>query len=344
MLDELLGSFSAQGVLSAAPPVDVQIPADLLARVKIVDPEPFLVSGMIAKAGARLPVTIAGKGGKPERVEVVFTQDFIRGLAAQIPVVQHPEHLDQLRSAHARRPNTSYMLAAALTPDGNELWGKAWIPASQADMIGEVRAGLAVGLPPAWSIEGPSAFIRAGNDWVPKPGSARLLSIDWVETGRPAVPGAGPTQIVSAQNPQTTSKEESMPDAPTRGDIIASLTLDELKARKDLVDAIISAQDSSKQLEALKTENAALKAKVAEHDKATITAQAVAKKTELLSAIKDETIRKVAEKLLTGETVADITAQWPGVQEVVKPLIKPMPAIPGASDPATGKPAKGLTC
>ena len=130
-----------------------------------------------------------------------------------------------------------------------------------------------------------------------------------------------------------------------RAAVIAALTLKELQdGRPDLVSSLLSAQDSSKQLEALKTENAALKTKAAERDKADIVAQATAKKTELLSAIKDETVRKVAEKLLTGETEADIVAQWPGVQETVKPLIKPMPAIDGAQGDAAAKPAKGLTC
>lgn len=339
---ELSGVFSAQGVLSANPPVDVQIPADLLARVKIVDPEPFLVSGMIAKAGTRLPVMMAGKSGKPERVEVLFTRGFLADLSGQVPVVQHPEHLDPQRSAHARRANTSYMLAAALTADGNELWGKAWIPASQVEMIAEVRNGLAVNLPPAWSIEGPSAFIRAGDDWVPKPGSARLLSIDWVETGRPAVPGAGPTQIVSAQNPLTPSKEEPMTEA-DRVAVIAALTLKELQdGRPDLVSSLLSAQAGSEKLTALEDENKKLKTQVAGFEQATLTAQLTEKRTTLLSAVKDDALRNVADGLLTGQTVAELDANWPGVQERIKPLIKPMPAIPGASDPATGKPAKGL--
>ena len=134
-------------------------------------------------------------------------------------------------------------------------------------------------------------------------------------------------------------------EQPTRGDIIASLTLDELKAgRKDLVDAIVSAQDTGKQLDALKAERDALKTKVEGFEKATITAQVTAKKTELLSTIADENVRKVAEKMLTGETVADVTAQWPGIQETVKPLIKAMPAIDGVrTADEKGKPPKGLT-
>ena len=367
---ELLASFQAQGAISETPNVNPVIPADLLARVKTVDPEPFLVSGMIAKVGTRLPVAIRDGKGQAARVEMLFTREFLADLKAQVPVVQHPEHLDHQRGAFARRANVSYMLAAELSADGNELWGKAWIPASQADLINEVKAGLAAKLPPAWSVEGPATLIRAGDDWVAKPGSAKLLSIDWVETGRPGVPGAGPAEIVSAQlnakgkvergngqvenpdfaistpslRPSPNPSKEDLMEQPTRGDIIASLTLDELKAgRKDLVDAIVSAQDTGKQLDALKAERDALKTKVEGFEKATITAQVTAKKTELLSTIADENVRKVAEKMLTGETVADVTAQWPGIQETVKPLIKAMPALDGVQGDKTGKPPKGLT-
>ena len=132
-------------------------------------------------------------------------------------------------------------------------------------------------------------------------------------------------------------------EQPTRGDIIASLTLDELKARKDLVDAIISAQTSSTELEELRTKNQELAAKVTAFEKKEVTAAVSAKRQELLATIADEAVRKVAEKMLTGETVADVTAQWPGIQETVKPLIKAMPALDGVQGDKTGKPPKGLT-
>lgn len=383
MIQGMLATIVGQGFISKAAGADAKIPDELMARVKTIDAEPFLVSGMIAKVGTRLPVTFVDKNGRLQHVEMLFTKEYVADLAGQLPKVQHPEHMDKERGAFARRSNASYVLAGAVTADGNELWGKAWIPASKTDLAAEVKEGLAVGMAPAWSVEGVASLAavragklipfedrRAGEDVVPIPGTAVLASIDWVETGRPGVPGAGPAEIVSAQKnakgegesgneqvrapdfgistsllrPSPNPSKEDVMEQPTRGDIIASLTLDELKARKDLVDAIISVQDSSKQLEDLKKANAELKAANEGFVKVQVAAQVQAKRTELLATIADETVRKVAEKMLTGETVADVTAQWPGIQETVKPLIKAMPAIEGAQGDKSGKPPKGLNC
>ena len=126
--------------------------------------------------------------------------------------------------------------------------------------------------------------------------------------------------------------------------VIAALTLKELQdGRPDLVSSLLSAQAGSEKLTALEDENKKLKTQVAGFEQATLTAQLTEKRTTLLSAVKDDALRNVADGLLTGQTVAELDANWPGVQERIKPLIKPMPAIPGASDPAA-KPTKGLTC
>lgn len=312
------GVFRAQGLVMVEAPVDVQIPADVLARIKTVDPEPFLVSGMVSEAGT----VVNG---------VLYTPALLKEMAAQLPTVQHPEHMDHERGAFARRPNASYMLAGALTPDGKRLFGKAWIPASQAELVAEVKAGFAAGLPPAWSTECHSKLVRRGDHFEPVPGTAKLISIDWVETGRPGVPGAGPTRVISAQ--KQTPKEEKM-DEEQRKAFMASLTLESLTAgRKDLVEGIISAQATSAaektELETLRAENKELKTKVATFEAATLTAQLNTKRTELLSAVKDEKLRNIADGLLSGQSVADLDANWPKVQERIKPLLESMPIVHG---------------
>jgi len=339
----LMAHFSAQGELASDSPVEVEIPADVLARIKKVDPEPFIVSGMISKAGTILRVP----GRDPGEVhEVELTREFLAEVAAQIPVVQHPEHFDRQRGVHARRSNASYMLAAALTPVGDELWGKAWIPASQADLLNEVKAGFAVGLPPAWSTECFSAQDRDGDRFRfrfrPRPGTIKLLSIDWAETGRPGVPGAGPSKVISAQNTQP-SKEDPMTEQ-ERAAFLASLTPDELKTgRPDLVDQLVSAQtadaDATAEITRLTEANAGLQKQVDEFEKTRLTAQLKLKRDELLTAIEDDAIRDVADGLLSGQTAEELDANWPGVQARVAKLTKPMPVIDGGdTKPGEKKP------
>ncbi|MCX7731614.1 MAG: hypothetical protein N2248_00390 [candidate division WOR-3 bacterium] len=306
--------FSAQGRVAEKPPIEIPIPADILARIKQIDPEPFLVAGLISRAD-----TIVNG--------VHYTKEFLKELLPQIPVVQHPEHLDRERGAFARRPAASYMLAAALTPDGNELWGVAWIPQSNQELLNEVKSGFAVGIPPAWSTECFSTLIRQGDHYEPKPGTVRLLSIDWVEPSRPGVPGAGPKVLISAQN-----KEESMPDN-TRSDFLAALTLEELRAaRSDLVDALLSSQKA--EIQHLQTENDSLKKKVAELEQQLLSAQLQEKRQQLLSAVKNPDIRKIADRLLSGQSVQELEANWQKVREEIAPLEQAMPLIPSGSKQA----------
>jgi hypothetical protein len=338
---ELAGTFHAQAAVAAKPAVEVPVPAELLGQVKEVDAQPYLVAGLIAKVGVKLPVVVPGADGKAERVEVLFTPEFLADLAGQIPVVQHPEHLDRERGAFARRPNVSYVLAAALTPDKQELWGVAWIPASSTELLAEVKAGLAVGKPPAWSIEGPVVLVRAGETVVPKPGSAKLISIDWVETGRPGVPGAGPAGVISAQK-VLNSEEEPMTKEEREG-VVLSLTAAELKAqRPDLVETIVSAQQDEGRVKKLEEENAGLKAKIAEHEQAQVSAQLDAHRQKLLGNVAEGPLRESADMMLSGQTVAELDANWPKVQERIAKLTAGMPVVGAGAEGGDKKPISGL--
>ncbi|MGB3341316.1 MAG: hypothetical protein WBB37_07540 [bacterium] len=158
----------------------------------------------------------------------------------------------------------------------------------------------------------------------------QAISIDWANDRMEGIKGAQVVGIAKEQI-ETEEKEEVMP---TKEEILAALTMDEVKkTRPDLVQSIQSEmkeseedkkerEDAKKKMDTLESENKKLQKQIID-----------AHREKLLGEIKDEKLRTIAGDLLQGETTEELDKNWKLAKEKLSAIEKPgMPIISGAEE------------
>lgn len=254
-----------------------------------------------------------------------YSMEILKQIRDQLPLYGYKGHITDEELSHVFREPVTVWIGGEIS--GDWLYVKGYIPPQYADLRKNVELSLRVGKPLPVSILG---FLKM------KPNGENFdvlewkgLSIDWANDGVEGVEGAHVIKIGKE------TKEESMP---TKEEILAALTADEIKkARPDLVKGLEAEMqgseeakkkqaDEKKKLETLEKENLDLKKKLIDGHRA-----------KLLGEVQDEKVRAIAGDLLKGETTEELDASWKTVKEKLATIEKPgMPIIAGVEHKKEG--------
>jgi|GEM_PF-1912761 cation transport regulator ChaB len=285
-----------------------------VAKLTEGDPNPFFVTVKALKTGI-------------SKNRFNYSVENLMQLKAQLPLYGYLGHLKEQDASTLYRDWVTIWIGAEILDDW--LYVKGYIP-PQEDWLRKKVALSLKAKPMTVSIQGLYQLKSRGeyNDVI----SINALGLDWATSGMEGIEGA---QVIKVGK-ETTEKEEIMP---TKEEILAALTLDEIKKEKPEIVKTIQSEmqnseeekkrketeqksrdDDKKKIETLEKENLDLKKKSLDGHR-----------TKLLAEIADEKVRELAGELLKGESVEELDKNWVTVKEKFSKLQKTgMPIIAGA--------------
>lgn len=272
------------------------------------DPDPMFVTVKALKKG------LSGNG-------FYYSMEILQKIRDQLPIYAYKGHLkDETELGFRFREPINPWLAGEIKNDW--LYVKGYIPPEEDNFRKKIALSLKV-KPLTVSIHG---FLNAmpKGEFKKYVTDYQLLSIDWANPGTEGIPGA---QVVAIGSEQKQSKEDTM----DRAEIIAGLTLDEIKKeRPDLVQSLSSEMANSEEAKK-KRETETEKLKTLEAENLQLKTDMLnAHKDKLLGEIKDEKIRDIAKDLLSGESIEKLDANWKLVKEKLGHIERPgMPIVSG---------------
>lgn len=272
------------------------------------------------------PIIKSVKVGE-SRNKKIYSMENLLQIEKQLPLYGYKGHIKEEDIGTVFREPVTIWIGGEII--GDWLYIKGYVPAEEESLRRKIAMSLKVGKPMPVSILGWYRQKAQGESF--KVEDIRMISIDWGNAGLEGVLGAQVVEIASEE----ITKEDDMP---TKEEILAALTSDEIKkGRPDLVESIQSEmqesaeakkkrEDEEKKSKELEKENVDLKKKIID-----------AHREKLLAEIKDEKVREIAGDLLQGETVEDLDKNWKLVKEKLSKIEKPgMPVIDGTDEELPG--------
>lgn len=278
------------------------------------DPDPFF---------ATVKALRVGKSGNKKN----FSMENLKQVLAQLPLYGYKGHIKEEEISYRFREPVTSWIGGKIIEDW--LYVKGYISPQHESLRKDVALSLKVGRPMPVSILGFMKLKKQGEYYDVL--DINMLSIDWANPGVEGIKGTQVIEVGKEQAKNQTTKEDDMP---TKEEILAALTKDEIKtARPDLVGSIQSemqeSDEAKKQKEKDKTERDTLEKENKDLKKQVIDTH----RDKLLAEIQDENIRGLAGDLLQGETTEELDKNWKLVKEKLGKFEKSgMPIISGKTD------------
>lgn len=293
---------------------EVKIPSLVdIDRLTEGDENPFFVTVKALRVG------ISGNKKK-------YSLENLQQVKSQLPLYGFLGHLKKEDVGYRYREPVTIWIGGEII--GDWLYVKGYIPPQHESHRKDVALSLKAKKPMPVSVLGWYRLKPQGE--YSDVEDIMAISIDWANDLMEGIKGAQVTDIAQEQ----ILADEKEKDMITKEEILAALTMDEVKkTRPDLVTSIQSEmqesaeekkqrEDDKKKMDTLESENKKLK-------KQTIDAH----RGKLLGEIKDEKLREIAGDLLQGETTEELDTNWKLVKEKLSKIEKPgMPIISGAEE------------
>lgn len=263
-----------------------------------------------------------------------YTKENLEQVLTQLPFYGHKGHIKEEDIDTTYREPVTIWIGGAIS--GEWLYLKGYIPPQYETLRKDVALSLKAERPMPVSVLGWYKLIPQGEYYDVK--DIRIISTDWGNAGLEGVQGA---QVVEVGK-ETEDKSNKEEDMPTKEEILAALSADEIKqARPDLVKSLQSEMleseeekkqrdEEKKKMETLEKENKDMKKQVLDTHR-----------EKLLAEIEDENIRTLAGDLLQGETVEELDKNWKLVKEKLSKIDKSGMPIVTAPDDEKDKKAEG---
>jgi cation transport regulator ChaB len=292
--------------------VDIKSTVDI-AKLTEGDPSPFFPTVRALKIGI---------SGNKKR----YSMEILKKVKEQLPVYGYLGHIKEEETSYKYRDPVTIWFGGEILNDW--LYVKGYVPPTEDRLRKQIALSLRANKPLPVSILGENLMKFNKDYWDVL--DIRLISIDWAPSGLEGIQGANVVNISKEQ----ISKEVNM----TREEILAGLTLDEIKKeRPDLVQSLSSEMANSDE-EKKKRAAEAEKLKTLEAENLKLKTDTLnAHKEKLLGEIKDEKVREIAKDLLQGESIEKLDANWKLTKEKLGKLEKPgMPILTGQGDKKPG--------
>lgn len=253
-----------------------------------------------------------------------YSQENLKQVLGQLPFYGYKGHIKEEDISTVYREPVTVWIGGVI--DGEWLYLKGYIPPQYETLRKDVALSLKAERPMPVSVLGWYKLIQQGEYYDVE--EIKMISTDWGNAGLEGIEGA---QVVEVGKEMKTNKGDDMP---TKEEILAALTKDEIKtARPDLVGSIQSemqeSDEAKKQKEKDKTERDTLEKENKDLKKQVIDTH----RDKLLAEIPDENIRELAGDLLQGETIEELDKNWKLAKEKLGKLEKPgMPIVGGKGD------------
>ena len=253
-----------------------------------------------------------------------YSMENLKQVLEQLPFYGYKGHIKEEDISTVYREPVTIWIGGVIS--GEWLYLKGYIPPQYETLRKDVALSLKAERPTPVSVLGWYKVIQQGEYYDVE--EIKMISTDWGNAGLEGIEGA---QVVEVGKEMKTTKEDDMP---TKEEILAALTKDEIKtARPDLVGSIQSemqeSDEAKKQKEKDKTERDTLEKENKDLKKQVLDTH----RDKLLGEIQDENIRGLAGDLLQGETTEELDKNWKLVKEKLGKFEKSgMPIISGKTD------------
>lgn len=261
-----------------------------------------------------------------------YRMENLQQVLSQLPLYGYKGHVKEEDISTAYREPVTIWIGGKIV--GEWLYVKGYIPPQYDTLRKDVALSLRARRPMPVSHLGWYKLIPREEYYDIE--NIESLSIDWGNAGLEGVKGA---QVVEVGREQQEGQQHKEDDMPTREEIIAALSMEEIKKeRPDLVESLQSEMQESEE-EKKKREDETEKLKTLEKENADLKKQIIdGHREKLLAEIQDEKVREIAGDLLQGETVEELDKSWELVKEKLSKIEKPgIPIVTGADEEKPGQ-------